>query len=413
MAVNRLSNSSTASYWPSTISAGGLWKADPYFPMLANDHQALASLFGLASPVISASRFGNGLINDTYLVETAPNDDSSNRRFILQRINHGVFKNPHALMANIERVCTHLAGIEEGGEQSARVLELLPSVDGPSFVPYPSSPTEPTGYWRLFHYIENCVSHDTVANPEIAYEAARAFGRFQRHLDDMPGPRLYETIPGFHDTPGRLASLHDAIQEDRFDRARLCKEEIRFALHRSHFASRLLDLHRNGLIPERITHNDTKVSNVLIDRRSGQSVCVVDLDTVMPGLSLYDFGDLVRTCVSPAAEDSTDLESIQVRPEFFEALATGFLDEMHGILTSHEIDHLAFSGVLLTYEVGIRFLTDFLRGDTYFSILHSDHNLVRTRNQFRLVLELENELTPLQRIACQPNRRGGSGREVT
>ena len=276
---------------------------------LADEHQALASLFGLESPVISTSNFGNGLINDTYLVETAPNDDFSNHRYILQRINHGVFKNPHALMANIERVCAHLAGIEEDREQSARVLELLPSVDGPSFVHYPTSLTEPIGYWRMFHYVEDCVSHDTVATPEIAYEAARAFGRFQRQLDGMPGPRLYETIPGFHETPSRLASLHAAIQEDPFDRARLCKEEIRFAIDRGHHASRLLDLHREGFIPERITHNDTKISNVLIDRRSGRSVCVVDLDTVMPGLSLYDFGDLVRTCVSSGPEDSTEIST--------------------------------------------------------------------------------------------------------
>jgi hypothetical protein len=247
---------------------------------------------------------------------------------------------------------------------------------------------EPT-YWRCFHFIEGCTSFDVVDTPDQAYQAARKFGEFQRLVSDLPGTRLIETIPDFHNTPKRFAALKAAIAADPLGRSAQCREEIEFALANESIAHHLLGLHAQGLIPERITHNDTKLSNVLIDDQSGLGMCVVDLDTVMPGLSLYDFGDLIRTCVSPIEEDSRDLASIHVRLPIFQALARGFLEEMAGVLTPTEIANLPFSGKLLTFEVGLRFLTDHLLGDQYFAAKRPNHNLHRARNQFQLVRELD------------------------
>jgi hypothetical protein len=360
--------------------------------------ERIGRAFGIPGDFVSGAPFGNGLINDTFAATFA--DPDGHRRFILQRINHHVFRDPVSLMGNVERVCRHMRErLQADGEPNAhrKALTMLQTGDGSPLhlEPHPGEENSHT-YWRCFVLIEGCTSHEVVESPELAYEAARQFGRFQRLVTDLPGDRLIETIPDFHHTPKRFDALQAAIRRDSHGRAAECAEEIAFALSRESVAHHLLGLHAKGLIPERITHNDTKLANVLIDDQTGRGICVVDLDTVMPGLSLYDFGDLVRSCVSPVEEDSTELDAIDVRPEVFEALASGFLDQMADILTPVESENLAFAGKLLTYEVGLRFLTDYLSGDVYFATKRPRHNLERARNQLQLVRRLE-ETEPAMR----------------
>jgi hypothetical protein len=351
---------------------------------------AITEKFALPSPILSIERFGNGLINDTYLANATSR--GSKAQFVFQRINHHVFREPTALMRNVERVCSHLhsrIGAENLDQPHRRSLTIVPTTRGVSFHRIPSFNGSSEAYWRCFHFIDGCTSHDVLDSPAMAYQAAHQFGEFQRLVADLDGERLTETIPDFHNTPKRFTALRAALVADPHGRVAGCEKEIRFAIENEAISHRLLSLHHRGLIPERITHNDTKVSNVLICDQSRKGICVVDLDTVMPGLSLYDFGDLMRTCISPVAEDSRDLDAIEVRLPMFEALAAGFLDAMHSVLTPEEIDNLAFSGILLSYELGLRFLTDHILGDTYFSAKHPEHNLHRARNQFALARKIQ------------------------
>ena len=360
-------------------------KSISLFETLHNVEQ-IAREFGIGGTMIEGGAFGNGLINDT--LAATFEEDGRKRRFVLQRINHNVFKDPRSLMQNVERVCGHIrARLErdQADQINRRSLTLLRKGDG-STLHYDSGKDH---YWRCYRYVNHCTSYDVVATEDQAYQAARKFAEFQKLVADMPEPRLIETIPDFHNTPKRFAALEKAIAADARGRVAECADEIAFALRRKAMASHLLDLHGAGHIPERITHNDTKLGNVLICDMSGTGMCVVDLDTVMPGLSLYDFGDLVRTCVSPGEEDTKDLSTIYLRKPMFEALARGFLEELGEILTPAEKANLAFAGKLLTFEVGIRFLTDYLMGDVYFGIKRPEHNLDRCRTQFRLVQSIE------------------------
>jgi Ser/Thr protein kinase RdoA (MazF antagonist) len=219
--------------------------------------------------------------------------------------------------------------------------------------------------------------------------AARAFGRFTALIADLPPPRLHETIPGFHDTPGRLRAFVEAVEADAAGRAASCRPEIDFVLEREPMTSRLTDLLARGDVPERITHNDTKINNVMIDDATGAGVCVIDLDTVMPGLVMYDFGDAVRTGANPAAEDERDLSKVRIDLQMFDRLARGYLAETRDLLTAAEVDQLAFSAQLITFEIGLRFLADHLSGDAYFKIHRPGHNLDRARTQFAMVRDME------------------------
>jgi len=353
-----------------------------------HDVERISRIFGIEGEMIEGGAFGNGLINDT-LAATFEQAGGKRRRYILQRINRNVFRDPVSLMQNVERVCTHIRSrLEQQGVEdiNRRALTLVRTPQGEALH---IDKGETTGYWRCYRYINQCTSHDVVRTTGQAFEAASKFGEFQRLVADLPGPRLVETIPDFHNTPKRFQALREAIHSNPHGRAAACRDEINFALERATLTEHLLALHHAGHIPERITHNDTKLANVLIDDVTGHGMCVVDLDTVMPGLSLYDFGDMVRTCASPAEEDSTDLSEITVRLPFFEALARGFLGEMNGTLTPAELANLVFAGRLITFELGIRFLTDHLLGDTYFATRRHNHNLDRARNQFELVRRLE------------------------
>jgi hypothetical protein len=298
-------------------------------------------------------------------------------RYLFQRINHLVFKNPVALMENVQRVTTHIAAKLAGRPDACRrVLTLIPTWDG---LPYHCDPVG--NYWRAYLFIEKARTYDAVESTAQALEAARAFGHFQKLLADLPTPRLHDTIPDFHHTPKRFVALERAIEADAVNRAQSALPEIEFALQHKEMTGVLLAA---GL-PERVTHNDTKFNNVMLDGATGSGVCVIDLDTVMPGLALYDFGDMVRTTTSPAQEDERDLGKVTMQFPMFEALARGYLASAGEFLTRAEHRHLAFAGKLITFEIGLRFLTDYLAGDTYFKVHREGHNLDRCRTQFRLV----------------------------
>lgn len=348
---------------------------------LQHDVRAIARQFQIYGEFRSAEAYGSGHINDTYAVVF--DQAGAPARYVLQRINHNIFKNPVALMENIQRVTAHLAGKLSGERDfSRRVLTLVPTRGGLCY-----HRDEPGSYWRVYLFIEKARSYDAVESPRQAFEAAQAYGRFQKLLADLPAPRLHDTIPDFHHTPKRFAALETAITADAANRASLAKAEIEFALSHKPITGVLLDVN----LPERVTHNDTKFNNVMLDDVTGEGVCVVDLDTLMPGLALYDFGDMVRTTTSPAKEDERDLSKVTMQFPMFEALVRGYLTAAGDFLTRPEKQHLAFCGKLITFEIGIRFLTDFLAGDTYFKVHREGHNLDRCRTQFKLVESIEQQ----------------------
>lgn len=370
---------------------------------LKHNVRAVARQFRIHGDFVSAAPYGSGHINDTYCVVF--NQSGAAVRYIFQRINHNVFKNPVALMENIQRVTSHLrVKLAEHPDRSRRALTVIPSRDN-----QPYHCDDDGNYWRVYLFIEKARTYDAVETPAQAFEAARAFGQFQKLLADLPAPRLYDTIPDFHNTPRRFTALTRAIEADVANRARLAKAEIEFAVKHKAMTSLLLDAN----LLERVTHNDTKFNNVMLDDATGEGVCVIDLDTVMPGLVLYDFGDLVRTTTSPVTEDELDLSKVTMQFPMFEALARGYLASAGEFLTAAEKQWLAFSGKLITFEIGIRFLTDFLAGDTYFKVHRPNHNLDRCRTQFKLVESIEQQEERMNKLVESIGRaEAGAGRLV-
>jgi aminoglycoside phosphotransferase (APT) family kinase protein len=349
---------------------------------------AAARSFEIDGEFIEAQPYGSGHINDTYRLffknVGAPFCN------ILQRINHNIFKNPEALMQNVERVTAHLATIvADEPDWRRRALRLIPARDGRGWH------VDAAGnHWRAYRFIERARTYDAVESTEQAFQAGRAFGRFQQQLAGLPAPRLHDTIPDFHHTPKRFTALEQAIAADTAGRAALAKAEIDFALAHKPMASVLLD----AKLPERVTHNDTKFNNVMLDDVTGEGICVIDLDTVMPGLAPYDFGDMVRTTTSPAMEDERDLRKVTMQFPMFEALVRGYMSSAGEFLTREEKALLAFSGKLITFEIGTRFLTDYLAGDTYFKVHREGHNLDRCRTQFKLVESIEEQEERMNRL---------------
>ncbi len=347
------------------------------------DLKAIASQFVVFGQFQSGAPFGTGHINDTFRLTYDQAGTPVN--YILQRINHNVFKNPVAVMENIGRVSEHMKCKLEGLPNSARrSLEFHPAKNGT----YVYQDTE-GNFWRIYSFVEKARTFDVIETTDQAYQAARAFGAFQKALFDLPGGRLIDTIPFFHHTPKRFEALEEAIAKDVAKRASTCQAEIDFCLKRKDICSKLLDLHAAGKLPERITHNDCKLNNVLIDDATGEGICVIDLDTIMPGFVHYDFGDMVRTSTSPAKEDEQDLSKVTMRFEMFEALVKGYLEAMGTALTPLEKELLPFAGKLITFTIGIRFLTDYLNNDVYFKVHRDGHNLDRCRTQFKLIESIE------------------------
>lgn len=345
------------------------------------DPGVVLKAFELAGEIVSILPYGSGHINDTYAVTLE--QDGQLLRYLLQRINDRVFQDVPALMDNIQRVCAHARArlvAESAPDVDRRVLTPILTHDGAPFH------RDQSGlFWRVYVFIENATGHDIVQSPAHAFSAAYGFGQFQRLLTDLPGQRLHETIPNFHHTPLRYAAFDDALQSDTHNLAAKASREIEWVERHRPLASALLDLHAAGLIPERVTHNDTKLNNVLLDNQTDEPVCVIDLDTLMPGLALYDFGDLVRTSTSPVAEDEPDPSKVSMQMPMFEALVKGYLKAAHDFLTPAEIEALPLAGQVITLTIGVRFLTDYLQGSVYFKTKHDDHNLERARTQFALV----------------------------
>ncbi len=344
---------------------------------------------------------GSGHINDTYLGSYRTSNGQT--RFIHQRINQNVFKRPDWVMENIERVTRHARQkiLEAGGDPVRETLTLVPAKDGRNHVI-----SEDGSTWRTYVHIDGGArTYEVAENLSQVTSAARAFGKFQHLLADLSGERLHETIPGFHHTRRRFEAFQKAVREDPAGRVAGVQAEIDFVLAREVDASVVVDLLADGRLPERVTHNDTKLNNVLIDERSGEGVCVLDLDTVMPGSVLYDFGDLVRTGTATAAEDERDLELVHVDMHLFERLAAGYAESARGFLIDLEWELLAFSGKLITYEQAIRFLGDHINGDTYYKIHHPNHNLQRARTQIKMVSEMERQMAQMQAVIQQHRQR--------
>ena len=347
---------------------------------MEHDVESIAANFKLDGRLVRAEPFGSGHINDTYGLTCRM--DAAQKRYVLQRINHHVFKNPPAMMENIKRVTEHIRRKlrEENSELLGRQLTVIDTKDDTGCFRDGQG-----NFWRLYNLIEEAVTYDTLESAEMAYETARMFGWFQRMLTDLPGAQLHDTIPDFHATPKRFEAFQEVLQQDPFNRAKEAGAEIDFVLENACICNVLLDQVGKGEIPVRITHNDAKTDNVMLDVRTHKGVCVIDLDTVMPGLSLYDFGDMVRTATNPADEGECDLSKVTMRMDMFEMLVRGFAQETHAFLTPAEKKHLAFCGKLITFEQMIRFLADHLAGDTYYKIHRDGHNLDRSRTQMKLV----------------------------
>ena len=358
-----------------------------------HDLRAIASQFQVEGEFLEGAPFGNGHINDTYLASyrtpTGP------LQYIHQRINHAVFKEPEKVMENIERVTRY--GRERllaaGSDPNRRVLSLVPARDGRSYYRDEGGNT-----WRTYHYIAGTCMFEDEPSLRVIYSAARAFGDFQMLLSGLPGARLHETIPDFHHTHKRFQAFQLALQADLLNRAAGVQEEIQFILKREADTVLVIDMLAQGRLPERVTHNDTKINNVLIDEITGEGLCVIDLDTVMPGSALYDFGDMVRTGAASAAEDEPNAAKAGINIDRFIQLARGYSDAVREMLTPGEWDLLAFAGKLITYEQAIRFLGDHLNGDTYYKIHRPLHNLDRARTQIKMIEDMEARMGLMEAI---------------
>ena len=359
--------------------------------------QEVLDAFDFGAPVVGAIRYGQGHINDTFVVHTQPENQCC-RRFILQRMSPAAFKRPDQLMENIIGVTDYLGReIEKhGGDRSREALEVIRPKNGQPY--YTDSLGGP---WRLYPFVEHTICHQAADTPELFAASGRAFGRFQQLLKDYPAGTLYETIPNFHNTEDRLAKFKAAVEADKLGRARDCRPEINFVLAREADCSVALNAMREGKLPVRVTHNDTKLNNVLMDEKSGEGMCIIDLDTVMPGLVIYDFGDSIRFGANHCAEDETDLSKVSLDIELFAVYTAAFLEGTNGSLTNEEIAYLPWGAKLMTLECGIRFLTDYLVGDEYFHIAREKHNLDRCRTQFKLVADMEEHWNELEAIVGQ------------
>ncbi|MGB1252663.1 MAG: phosphotransferase enzyme family protein [Candidatus Promineifilaceae bacterium] len=350
----------------------------------------IAQQFQIDRNLTNVRAYGTGHINDTFLL------DYGGTQTVLQRINQLVFTDPIAVMNNFELIVAHIGRKLRATNTpniERRVLRMIPNRNGASYF------QDKIGdVWRMTSYIGNTATHDIVRDPTQLRAAGYAFGEFQALLSDLPADCLTDTIPNFHHARLRFEALNKVLDADRCNRAQGAKDAIAFALAQAHLVDVLLDLNQQGKIPTRITHNDTKINNLLFDKQTGEALCVTDLDTTMSGVSLYDFGDLVRSAVSLSAEDERNLDLVHADLDRFEQLANGYLDATRMMLNSAERRHLVHACQLLTFVIGVRFLTDHLDGDRYFKIHHPNHNLERARSQFKLVASMQAQADKMERV---------------
>lgn len=353
----------------------------------------IARDFQIEGNLVGAALHGSGHINDTYLA--VYHTPGGTTRYIHQRINHNVFKQPELVMENIQRVTDHAREQirRTGGDPLREAMNLVPAVDGRFF----TRDTEGS-YWRTYLYVDGTRTYDSTPDLHAVYEASFAFGAFQKLVSSLPGARLHETIPNFHQTRKRFDAFVQAVKNDAANRAAGVKAEIDYLLKREADASVVVDLLAQGRLPERVTHNDTKINNVLFDAETGSALCVIDLDTVMPGSALYDFGDMVRAGAARGAEDEPDLSKAGFDLSLFTQLARGYVSAARDFLIQGEVELLAFAGKLITYEQALRFLGDYLNGDVYYKVHHPGHNLERARTQIRMLEEMEAQMGLMEAI---------------
>ncbi len=358
---------------------------------MALSREELCSKIGEATEAYFGDRdqkcepYGNGHINDTFLVVRE-------KRYILQRMNHQIFPRPDRVMENILGVTEHIRSKSDRDIERC-TLTVVPTRDGKTFF------LDSIGsYWRLYDFVEGTVTREVVENPEDFYNCAVAFGQFQCHLSDYDATKLYPTIENFHNTPVRYENLMKSIERNASGRADSVIEEIKFAKDRKNFTEILERAREEGRLPLRVTHNDTKLNNILFDEESGEPICVIDLDTVMPGYSVTDFGDSIRFGANTAVEDETDLSKVSLDMDLFKLYAKGFIEGCGGSLTKDELMLLPEGAIMMTLECGIRFLTDYIDGDVYFRVHREGHNLDRCRNQFALVADMEKKLSLMKKV---------------
>ena len=358
------------------------------------DHiRDVVSNFNVEGEFVSAVPYGSGHINNTKYVVI--NENGKNKEYILQRINKNVFKDPAKLMENYTSVTEFLRKIiiENGGDPDRETINVVKTRDGKNY--YLDSEGE---YWRLILFVTDSLSFDKVERPEQFYDSAIAFGNFQYLLRNYPADTLYETIVNFHNTPVRFANLMAAVKADKCARLSEVMAEVEFCKAREEFAATLEKAREAGNLPLRVTHNDTKLNNILFDKADGKALCVIDLDTIMPGYSVNDFGDSIRFGATTALEDEADLTKVNFDISLYELYVKGFIEGAKGGLTECELDLLPIGAIMMTFECGMRFLTDYLEGDTYFRTSRPGHNLDRARNQFKLVSDMEAKLPEMREI---------------
>lgn len=351
--------------------------------------------FGFGPQCSYVKPFGEGHINETYAVYMPGPDGKEVPLYVLQRININVFKNPDQVMDNIFGVTEYLRNIirQEGGDLDRETLSYIKTKDGESY--FEDDNGQP---WRCLHYVPNSVCYQQVERPEQFYQSALSFGRFLKQLGEYPAESLYETIPQFHDTRKRFRDFVEAERKDVKNRARVCRSEIDFVLAREKDCGTLMEQLEDGVLPLRVTHNDTKLNNILFDKDTEEGLCIIDLDTIMPGLAANDFGDSIRFGASTAEEDEQDLEKVHFDIDLYEIYVKGYLEMAKEVLTPAEIESLPWGARLMTLECGMRFLADFLQGDVYFKTAYPEHNLVRARTQFRLVKEMEEQFDKMKDV---------------
>lgn len=360
---------------------------------MTNENEILFSTYRRFETIHDTPRFvqcNNGHINATYMVSFG---EDAEPRYVFQKINTGIFKKPEEVMENIVRVTGHIrAKLAASGKDADRgTMRVIPAKDGKPYV-YDAQ----GGCWRLYDYVRGTVCYNAVESAEMFTKVGYAFGEFQRELADFDASLLHESIPNFHNTVSRYADFETALTENRSGRADRATDAIAFARSHREVTSFIMDRIASGELPLRVTHNDTKLNNILVDKETGNGLCVIDLDTVMPGSVLADFGDSIRFGASSAAEDEKDLDKVFMRLPMFDAYAKGFVSGLCGSLTEAEVRDLPMGALMLTLETGLRFLTDYLNGDTYFHTDYPEHNLVRARNQFKLVSDMEQKMPQMQ-----------------
>lgn len=351
------------------------------------DFKLLLSHFGISvSSDDDVIPYGDGHINDTYITNTEP-------KYILQKINTNIFKDAARLMKNVELVTEHLTKkiLQNGGNPEVETLNIIKTTDGQPYYEYEGN------CYRVYRFI-NGISYNLPETNDQLFEAGKAFGKFQNELADFDASALYESIPDFHNTRKRFNNLKASIEANKSGRASSVKSEIEFALSYEKYVDAIINGIADKTIPLRVTHNDTKLNNILFDPKTKKCLSVIDLDTVMPGSMLYDYGDALRFGASSAKEDETNLDTVYCCLDKFEAFTKGFLGEVKNSATEKEIELMPLSVLLMTYECGIRFLSDYIDGDVYFKIHYPNHNLDRARNQFKLVADIESKLGEMSNI---------------